>query len=282
MAGSTPHGWCWVRRSLIFVSAATAVFTLGTARAQQSASHAGAAAGHSGRIAAGAHPGPVTATPPARASVPVAAPRTVSSRRWPRAAGQSVRVVTLQNSFRPVARTPIFFEPFSFGEPFGAGFGMAGSVSRFDRTPLGFGLWPACDSAGTPGVFWTVGPCFGMGDYTAESAASAGNGYLLGTAPPSAYILPLIFAEAEAPSPAAEENPSAAAPAPTMLLYLTDGRTIAATDWWVAHGRLQYVTDSGAKDSVDLSHLDLEQTIKQNETRGLIFHLRFTPPSERP
>jgi hypothetical protein len=32
---------------------------------------------------------------------------------------------------------------------------------------------------------------------------------------------------------------------------------------------------------MDLSKLDLEQTIKQNETRGLEFHLKFTPPSDR-
>ncbi len=132
-----------------------------------------------------------------------------------------------------------------------------------------------------PGVFWTVGPCFGIGDYPTESEATQ-NEYLPGTTPPSTYFLPLFFAETPESGPAPQQNAGAPAPAPTMLLYLTDGSTIAASDWWVTLGRLQYITTSGTKGSMDLSQLDLEQTIKQNETRGLQFHLRFTPPSERP
>ena len=64
-----------------------------------------------------------------------------------------------------------------------------------------------------------------------------------------------------------------------MVLYLKDGRTIAATDWWVAHGRLQYITDSGQTGAVDVMELDLERTNKENQKRGLDFRLKFTPPS---
>jgi hypothetical protein len=66
-----------------------------------------------------------------------------------------------------------------------------------------------------------------------------------------------------------------------MILYLTDGRTVTATDWWVVHGRLHYITDSGEIVTADLSELDLEQTIKQNQKRGLEFHLKFVAPSDR-
>lgn len=188
-----------------------------------------------------------------------------------------------QDSLGAIFETPSFFEPFFFSAPFPGSFGYAGSVSQLGGMPLGFGLWPACDSAGMPGVFWTVGPCFGEGTYSQELTAGLSNEYLLGTAPPPAYIMPLTFLVETGPAPGqvAEQNPSAPTPPPTMLLYLTDGRTIAAADWWVAHGRLQYVTDAGTTGSVDLSQLDLEQTIKQNQTRGLEFHLKFTPPSDR-
>lgn len=275
MTRLTSQPWRSIRRSLLFLSAAALLSTPGRARAQQSAGHAGAAVGHPVRIAGGARPGPGAATRPARVGVPVTMPRVARG-------VQPVRVFSLQNSFRSIFAVPSFSEPFFFGAPFPSGFGYAGSVSQFGGMPLGFGLWPACDSAGTPGVFWTVGPCFGVGFYSEKLTAGLGTEYLLGTAPPPVYILPLIFLETQPEAgPPAEQNPSAPSPAPTMLLYLTDGRTVAATDWWIAHGRLQYVTDSGAQDSVDLSQLDLEQTIKQNQTRGLHFHLRFTPPSER-
>ena len=146
---------------------------------------------------------------------------------------------------------------------------------------MGFGLWPACDSAGTSGVFWATGPCFGIGSYS-ELIPGPTSEFLLGTTPPPSYIVPLAFlAESErAPGPVAT-NPRPPSPAPSMVLYLTDGRTIAVADWWVEHGRLQYVTESGIKDSIDLSKLDLEQTIKQNQTRGLEFRLKFTRPSDR-
>jgi hypothetical protein len=65
-----------------------------------------------------------------------------------------------------------------------------------------------------------------------------------------------------------------------MVPYLTNGSSIAAEDWWVAHGRLQYITDSGTNRVIDLSQLDLERTITQNQKRSLQFHLKFTPPSD--
>ncbi|HEX4004018.1 MAG TPA: hypothetical protein VHX36_15310 [Candidatus Acidoferrales bacterium] len=90
----------------------------------------------------------------------------------------------------------------------------------------------------------------------------------------------MFFVEAQPESHTAQQNPGTTVPAPTMLLYLTNGSTIAAADWWVARGRLQYITDSGKNGVIDLSQLDLEQTITQNERRGLQFHLKFTPPSD--
>jgi len=291
MARLTPKGWRWNRGSVLFLAAALAL-TPGMARAQQSASHAGTVARHPVVITSGVHSRPAVATPSGRVVVPQAMPRTTLRLRWSTKperfasapsvtnSGQPVRGFPEGDSFQPFFEAPTSFEPFFLGAPFPGGFG---SVPHFDRTPMGFGLWPACDSAGTPGAFWTAGPCFGIGAYSEELAPVASNEYPLGAAPPPGYIFPLIFlATQPAPGPSAGQNPVAPAPAPTMLLYLTDGKTFAAADWWVTHGRLQYVTDSGAKGSMDLSQLDLEQTIKQNETRGLEFHLKFTPPSDRP
>jgi hypothetical protein len=65
-----------------------------------------------------------------------------------------------------------------------------------------------------------------------------------------------------------------------MTLYLANGSTIAAKDWWVAQGRLQYITDSGQTGAVDVLQLDLERTINENHQRALDFRLKFTPPSD--
>jgi hypothetical protein len=289
MVCARPERRPWIRRSLLCLLASVLTLTPGIAAAQQSTSHVSHPSGV-------VHPAPAPLTPPARANVPgftpragVAAPRwpiwSINARRLAIAPGmargvQSADMLSAQDPLQLDLRAPIFFSPFFFDGAFPGGFGYEGSVSRLGGMPLGFGLWPACDSAGTPGVFWTVGPCFGLGDYSAESAAATGSEYPLGTAPPSTYLLPLIFPE-EPAGPSAQQNPSAPAPAPTMVLYMADGTTISAKDWWVAHGRLQYITDTGATGSADLSQFDVEQTIKQNETRGLDFHMRFTAPSDR-
>jgi hypothetical protein len=180
------------------------------------------------------------------------------------------------NLSRPIGARP-FARPFFFEGVFPGGFGYGAFASESTELPLGFSLWPACDSAGTPGVFWTVGPCFGIGDYSAQQAASAGNENAVGSTP--SYLPPLFLLEGQEAGQSAQQNPATSAPTPAMLLYLTTGSTIAATDWWVAHGRLQYITDPGTNGAIDLSQFDLEQTITQNEKRGLQFHLKFTPPS---
>jgi len=221
----------------------------------------------------------VAAVPTARTPIPPQIARPVAQPRpaWPAYPPRSVtergvapHVALLGSSFHAGFRTR-FIEPFFFGAPFG-GFGIAGSVTQFGGLPLGFGLWPACDSAATPGVFWTVGPCFGLGSYP-QLAPSA--------APAVSYLPPLVlFSPVPSGPPTAPQRPSAPAPPPTMTLYLANGSTIAAKDWWVAQGRLQYITDSGQTGAVDVLQLDLERTINENHQRALDFRLKFTPPSD--
>ena len=287
MIRSTPQRWSWIRRSLFWVSAAALGLIPAMARAQENPGRPPHWAGAPG----GMRPRPVVATPRVRPIVPAATPHAAPvarAPRWPANARRfasapriergvrPVEVFRAPNPARPAVPAPIFFRPFSFGVFFPGVFDAAGYFPQSGEVPLGFGLWPACDSANTPGVFWTVGPCFGLGDYSAESPVAAAS------ANPSATYLPLFFGEEPGAGTAARQNPNPRAPAPTMMLYFTDGSTIAASDWWVARGRLQYITTSGTTGSMDISQLDLEQTIEQNEKRGLDFHLRFTPSSERP
>ena len=281
MVCSTPNRRGLVLRS-VFLSAIAAALALTprTTSTQQIADRSVAAPRHPVVIARGAYQPPASASPPVRAIVPMTMVRPVAPSRpvYPvhlaRPLGVS-RVIdpgahtAERNSFRATFE-PRFVAPFFFSAPFA---GLAGSVSQFGGMPLGFGLWPACDSAATPGRYWTVGPCFGLGSYSAELTPTP--------AQPALYIPSLTLFESRPSSgPAAAQPPSAPAPPATMVLYLKDGRTITATDWWVTLGRLQYISDSGQTGAVDVMQLDLERTNKENQKRGLTFRLKFTPPSD--
>ena len=281
MLRSTPNKWRLTLRLLAFVlaSAAALASTPRTTSAQETAGHPVAAARHPVVIARGAYRPSASTLPPARASVPMRIARPVAPSRpaYPVHVATPLSVSRVidpgthaveRNSFRAT-----FFEPPRLGASFPRSFGLAGSVSQFGDMPLGFGLWPACDSAATPGRFWTVGPCFGLGSYSAELTPVA--------AQPAPYIPTLTLFESQPPSgPAAAAPPSAPAAPTTMILYLKDGRTISATDWWVSLGRLQYITDSGQTGAVDVMQLDLARTNEENHKRGLDFRLKFTPPSD--
>jgi hypothetical protein len=281
MVCSTPNTWGRILRSLVFLSAFAALAsTPHTTKAQQTASQSGAAPRHPVVIAGGAYRLPAPTLPPARANVPMLVAPSVAPSR-PAGSAHPVRFANplrAPSVIDPAARPEwnsgaIFFKVPPFSAWFAGSFGLPGSVSQFGGMPLGFGLWPACDSATTPGVFWTVGPCFGLASYSPELTPTP--------AQPAPYLPPLTLFESEPSSgPAAAQPPSAPAPPTTMVLCVTDGSTIVATDWWITLGRLHYITGSGQTGEIDAMQLDMERTIKENQKRGLDFRLKFTPPSD--
>jgi hypothetical protein len=168
--------------------------------------------------------------------------------------------------------------PFWIGNPGFPGAGYYAS-SNYQMLPLGFGLWPACDSSAIPGRFWTVGPCAGIGDYAAVTPSPESQC----AAPGYSYELQPEFV-VEEPQPAAPsaKEPSGPQTKPAMEVYLTDGRALPVSDWWVTEGRFYFILLNGHTETVDLPTLDLRKTIEQNEKQGLTFMLNFTPPDERP
>lgn len=253
--------------ALLFVSAVGA---------QQGAAHP-AATPHHPAVIAGAYrtPAPVRTTPPQMMRIGTQQPRSgwATHPHFLVAASSAgvigERAVLLDRDLLAGFAAPRFLRPFFLGEPFFGEFGVAGSVSQFGGLPLGFGLWPACDSPSIPGVFWTVGPCFGVGSYPAEFASAA---------TPAPYVPPLILFSP--PPSGATAQPQQPSPSPAVTLYMTDGSTVVAQDWWIAQGRLQYITESGQTGAVDVLKLDIDRTIKENQKRGLEFRLKFTAPSD--
>lgn len=168
-----------------------------------------------------------------------------------------------------------YFNSYLFGGAFVSDFGYGQPPANYQMLPLGFGLWPACDSAATPGRFWTIGPCSGIGDYQSV-VPSAENEY-----PPQPYFqTPLEIIEE--PAAISQNSPAAPAEKPNMVVSLTSGQSTEVSDWWVTAGRFYFIPVNGKTVSVDLNTLDLQKTIEENEKRGRTFMLNFTPPSERP
>jgi len=62
-----------------------------------------------------------------------------------------------------------------------------------------------------------------------------------------------------------------------VLLYLKDGTMCAATDYWIAGGKLHYVVDYSGEEAVGLDELDLQRTVDENAKLGVRFVLKPSP-----
>jgi hypothetical protein len=234
-------------------------------------------------------PGPPTVRPLPRTSAvrTYPAPQTFASR--PFAPYRLTRpALPSSNAFRPRAAwigARGYFNSYLFGGAFVNDYGYWQTPSNYQMLPLGFGMWPACDSASIPGRFWTVGPCFGAGDYQ-SLATNYQNELLAETAPPY-YQPPLEFiVQPQAAPSSAKTQPSQPEKKPNMVVCLTNGSETEVSDWWVTQGRFYFIPvngpSNGKTQTVDLNALDLQKTIEENEKRGRTFILNFTPPDERP
>jgi hypothetical protein len=61
------------------------------------------------------------------------------------------------------------------------------------------------------------------------------------------------------------------------LLYLKDGTSMAATDYWVADGKLHYRLSDGGESALNFNDLDLQRTVDENAKRGVPFTLKPQP-----
>ena len=85
---------------------------------------------------------------------------------------------------------------------------------------------------------------------------------------------------------AVNENPmtgNVAASTPTILIYLNDGTTYAASDYWLADGKLHYNVNYAGESAVNIEDVNLQRTVDENAKRGVHFTLKpapntYTPP----
>ncbi len=69
---------------------------------------------------------------------------------------------------------------------------------------------------------------------------------------------------------------------PLTLIAFKDHSVYAVSDYWVEDGRLFYITNYGAKNSVAVDHLDLDVTAKLNDGRGTALDLNRKPTPDTP
>jgi hypothetical protein len=85
--------------------------------------------------------------------------------------------------------------------------------------------------------------------------------------------------------PSPNDNPvtgNVSASRPTVLLYLKDGTTYAASDYWLQDGVLHYIVNYGGESTLNMDELDLQRTVNENARRGINFSLHPNPSSVEP
>ena len=87
------------------------------------------------------------------------------------------------------------------------------------------------------------------------------------------------------PEPSPNDNPvtgNVSSSRPTVLLYLKDGTTYAASDYWLQDGELHYTVNYGGEGTLNMDELDLQRTVNENARRGVNFSLHPNPASANP
>jgi hypothetical protein len=87
---------------------------------------------------------------------------------------------------------------------------------------------------------------------------------------------------AQGVSNSAADTGNVAESRPTVLLYLTDGTTFAATDYWIANNQLHYRESYGGEGTLELDQVDWSRTISENAKRGVPFKLKPQPVQPMP
>ncbi|MGA7916544.1 MAG: hypothetical protein WCA00_15020, partial [Candidatus Acidiferrales bacterium] len=122
---------------------------------------------------------------------------------------------------------------------------------------------------GYGGGYGYYGGSFG-GDYSADLSYNSPDDATSSQEPnPSLFAAP--------PADTGQSAGEASQQQPYVILYLKDGSSYAVSDYWLAGGKLHYVTSYGGENVIDESQLDLQRTVNENGARGLDFTLRPEP-----
>jgi hypothetical protein len=182
---------------------------------------------------------------------------------------------------------PFFFSPFGFGFGFGCDPFWGWGCSQFG---FGFGSgfgYGAAFGYGGFGTGWDLGYYNGGG----YGASYGGSDMTFNAMGPSSSPDDMPSLEGNTgdwqDAPANNSQATSASgnnvnPQQYVVIFLRDGSSYAVSDYWLAGGKLHYITSYGGENSVDLNQLDLQRTVNDNATRGVEFTLRPTPGANLP
>lgn len=157
----------------------------------------------------------------------------------------------LYNPYFPLG----YYGGYGFGYGFGFGFGYGFGYGWNPFSPWNYGWGPGFGYGFGYGLgYYDNG--LGYGDSSANTSSSGEYG-------------PFASLDAKTNQPGTLPNPSA-----ETTLVLKDGTTYTVTDYWMAEGKLHYVSAENGENSIDIDQVDLQQTAEQNSKRGVTFTLR--------
>lgn len=163
------------------------------------------------------------------------------------------------------------------GYGFGLGYGYGGGY--YGGGSYGGTLFGTGDAGGQPG--WTYPSNSGgdsNGDYTVSAQGSNGDANV--STSDSGEVSPSVGTSGPTTVLRNDQAPTTAAK-PNTVLYMRDGSSFAVTDYWLAEGKLHYVTSYGGENTMDVSKLDLQKTVDENAKAGNSFSLKATPDVQK-
>ena len=154
-------------------------------------------------------------------------------------------------------------------------FGVNSCVWGPNYNGVGFGANP---------LWYGEAPCyglFGMGLNNPSAYTNQGPGYNYVGPYDDSQVYPGDQSGGAAGAPpnnSAEQGEVNSAVRTNIQLYMKNGGVSPTIFYWMASGKLHYVTDNGLVMSVDADQLDLQRTIDENAKRGI----KFTAPQQTP
>jgi len=176
-----------------------------------------------------------------------------------------------------------------FGWGWGWGFGWGWGWGGFWGPGWGWGgYWPGY-SLGYypywPGYYGDPGYSIGYGDngnYSGSDNGPVDNSSGNYNAGPVAPDYSGGVAEQQGSPNDNPDTGNVSSSRPTVLLYLKDGTTYAASDYWLQDGVLHYMVNYGGESTLNMDELDLQRTVNENARRGINFSLHPSPSSVSP
>jgi hypothetical protein len=167
----------------------------------------------------------------------------------------------------------------------GWGFGWGGGGGGFWGPSWGWGPYYGLGYYpwGWPGYYDAPGYSINYGDNGNYSGADNGPVNNNSGSYNAAPVAPDNSGGIAEPSP--NDNPvtgDVSSSRPTVLLYLKDGTTYAASDYWLQDGLLHYTVNYGGESTLNMDDLDLQRTVNENARRGINFSLHPNPSIPQP